>query len=385
MSVGGGKRRARIALFTPALNGDRTQRALFSLASRRFDLVVYANQIPPALAGLAEWRRIPSARLTGNRSRAAWGTYFTAGAARRVAGRADLVHTWAPFPLIPGKIDLATIGFCHAAYHDATGGRAEGNPALWRAARRFTLGLERWRYGNGGVRMLAAMSEGGKRDLERHYPGVPVVLTPRGVDTERFRPDPDSRRGTRRELGIASDEIVIVHVASAKRFKGLPILLEAMGLLRKRERRVPLLLVAGRGHEWVIPRAEELGIARWVRTLGHRADIERIYRAADMLVLPTLYETFCRVAHEAAAMELPVIAPPGVGGIEELVGDNQAGLLAPRNPERVAEAIGQLADDPGLRIRLGQEGRRRSLERPPELFAERTVECYERLLTESEL
>jgi glycosyltransferase involved in cell wall biosynthesis len=385
MSAGGGKRRARIALFTVALAGDRTQRALISRTREQFDLVVYADRIHPDLAELVEWRRIPAARLTP-RPRLSWGTYFTAGAARRLGLRADLVHTWSPFPLIPGKIDLATITFSHAAYHEATRGEVvAGNPALWRVARRFTTGLERWRYGNGNVRMLAALSMEEKRDLERHYPGVPVALTPRGVDTERFRPDPKSRRESRHELGIGPEEVVIVYVATPNPLKGLPILIEAMALFQKRGRPVPLLLVAGQGHDWVSPLAEELGISARVRLLGHRNDIERVYRAADMFVLPTLYEAFCRSAHEAAATELPVVAPPGVCGIGELVGDNQAGLLSPREPESVAEAIEQLAAHPDLRVKLGREGRRRSLEQPPELFAERTVECYERLLAESEL
>ena len=383
MSVGGGKRRARIALFTVALGGDRTQRALISLALRRFDLVVYADRVHPDLAELVEWRRVPAAQLTP-RPRLSWGTYFAAGAARRVGLRADLVHTWSPFPLIPGKIDLATITFSHAAYHEATAGEVvAGNPALWGAARRFTVGLERWRYANGGVRMLAALSKEGKQDLERHYPGVPVALTPRGVDTERFRPDPESRRESRRELGIGSDEVVALHVATPNPLKGLPILLQAMALLEKRARPVPLLLVAGSGHDWVRPLADGLGISARVKLLGHRRDIERIYRAADMFVLPTLYEAFCRSAHEAAATELPVVAPPGVCGIEELVGENQAGLLPARDPESVAQTIEQLAAHPDLRVKLGKEGRRRSLEKPPELFAERTVECYERLLAES--
>jgi glycosyltransferase involved in cell wall biosynthesis len=380
--AGGGKRRTQIALFTTGFWGDRTQRSFISLAARHYDLVIYAYRHPPELEGMARWRRVPATRLV--KPRLSWGTYFASAALMRLPLRVDLVHTWAPFPLIPGRVDLATVGFCHAAYHDATGGEAEGNPALWRMARHFTLGLERWRYGDGRVRMLAAMSQGGKRDLERHYPGVPVALTPRGVDTERFRPDADSRRETRRELGIGPEEIVAVYVASPDRFKGLPILLEAMALLQRRGRKVPLLLVAGRRHQWAIPLAEDLGVADRIRVLGFRADIERIYRVADMLVLPTLYETFCRVAHEAAATELPVVAPRGVGGVEDIVGANEAGLLTARDPESMAGAIEQLAADPGLRARLGREGRRRSLEQPPELFAQRTVECYERLLAEGD-
>ncbi len=84
--------------------------------------------------------------------------------------------------------------------------------------------------------------------------------------------------------------------------------------------------------------AERLGVGDRVRFLGYTSEVERCYRAADLFVLPTVYEAFCRAAHEAAACGLPVVAPP-VNGIRELVGDDEAGIIAQRNPADFARAL----------------------------------------------
>ena len=83
----------------------------------------------------------------------------------------------------------------------------------------------------------------------------------------------------------------------------------------------------GAGNDGHRALAEGLGVADRVRFLGYRVDVERVYQAADIFVLPTAYETFCRAAHEAAACGLPVVAPP-VPGIRELIGEDEAGILA---------------------------------------------------------
>jgi hypothetical protein len=114
-----------------------------------------------------------------------------------------------------------------------------------------------------------------------------------------------------------------------------------------------------RGNERLASLAEGLGVRERVHFLGYRSDPERFYQAADIFVLPTAYETFCRSAHEAAACGLPVVAPP-VNGVRELVGANEAGIIAGRNPEEVARALVKLATDPELRLKMGRIGARRA-------------------------
>jgi glycosyltransferase involved in cell wall biosynthesis len=128
--------------------------------------------------------------------------------------------------------------------------------------------------------------------------------------------------------------------------------------------------------------AERLGVGERVRYMGYRPDIERYYQAADLLVLPTLYETFCKAAYEAAACELPVVAPR-VGAVPELVGEREAGILVERTPASVAAALRELTADPALRARMGREGRRRSVSHTGERYVTSVLELYERLLADS--
>jgi glycosyltransferase involved in cell wall biosynthesis len=103
-----------------------------------------------------------------------------------------------------------------------------------------------------------------------------------------------------------------------------------------------------------------------------------------MFVLPTAYETFSLVAHEAAACALPVVATR-VSGVEELIGDDQAGILVDRTPEAMGEALARLAADAALRQSMGSEGRRRTASLTWEQSAATVIGLYEALLPERQL
>jgi glycosyltransferase involved in cell wall biosynthesis len=296
--------------------------------------------------------------------------------------RADLTWTYAAMPIVPNRVDLATVIFCHAAFHEATDGvPLQGNRLVWHAARRFTCGLERWAYGDGRAGALAAASAGAERDLLRHYPGTRVVAMPHGLDLERFRPDADTRRRVRVEHSVGEDEVVAMFVGRDHPGKGLAIAIEAFALARRSRSGPDHLWVLGRGHERLADLVRRAGVSDRVRFLGFRRDIERLYSAADIFVLPTFYETFCYAAHEAAACELPVVAP-AVNGIAELVGEDETGIAVEREPAAVARALSTLAGDAGLRARLGKAGRRRCLDLTRERTVRTILEVHERLLAE---
>ena len=87
--------------------------------------------------------------------------------------------------------------------------------------------------------------------------------------------------------------------------------------------------------------------------LGQRDDVERLYAAMDVFVLPSHREGFPRAAMEAAATGLPIVATD-VRGCRQVVVDGVTGLLVPvRNPARLAEAIASLGDDPERQQRMG--------------------------------
>jgi len=94
-----------------------------------------------------------------------------------------------------------------------------------------------------------------------------------------------------------------------------------------------------------------------VRLLGMRTDVDRLYGAMDLFVLPSHREGFPRAAMEAAAMGLPIVATD-IRGCREVVEDAVNGLLVPvGDPAALAGAIRSLGEDPARRRRMGAAGR----------------------------
>jgi glycosyltransferase involved in cell wall biosynthesis len=291
---------------------------------------------------------------------------------------ADLVHTWGPSPIVPNRMDIASVNMIQAGYHAAAGGRPPGARAGWRAARAFKLGLERWSYGR-RAGLLDVATEQAKAVLEGHVPGAKVNVTPRVVDTDRFRPDAEARRRIRKELGVADDDLVALFVGRDWDLKGLDEAIEGVALARRQGAPGLRLWVAGgSGRKQLETRAERWGLADRVEFLGFRADVERLYQGADLFLLPTIYEHHSRAAHEAAASEIPVVAT-AAGGIAELI-DEGGGIAVERDAEAIAEALRRLAADPGLRSRMGALGRRRCLRFTHERSTDRYLALYEELV-----
>jgi glycosyltransferase involved in cell wall biosynthesis len=113
-----------------------------------------------------------------------------------------------------------------------------------------------------------------------------------------------------------------------------------------------------------------------VGVLTHE-EVRRRYAAADILVNPSLSETFGMSLIEAMAMELPVTATE-IGGMKEIVRDGTTGLLvSPNDPHALADAMIMLLSDPARARQMGAAGRTSVLER---FTWERIVTRYEQLL-----
>ena len=76
-----------------------------------------------ALRPLVEWRRMP--QPTFGSFRLGWAVFFALGGLRLARIDADLVHTVGPIPVVPNRVDLNTVTFCHAAYDEATAGQSD--------------------------------------------------------------------------------------------------------------------------------------------------------------------------------------------------------------------------------------------------------------------
>jgi UDP-glucose:(heptosyl)LPS alpha-1,3-glucosyltransferase len=359
------------------------ERAFAELIRRgheRYDFVVFAVRLDEELRGLVRWHRIrlpmrPATLLT---------PLFSLIAGIKLAReRADLVHTQGA--IIPNRVDVATVHFCHAGHRELTGRFApSGAPLLRRlnttVARRIALAAERWSYRPGRVRMLAAVSPGVAAEVRRHYARVPVVLTPNGVDLERFRPDSELRAKVREQHAIRADEIVVLFVGGDWNHKGVGVAIEGLAEAQRRTPRQLRLWIVGRGNERRFGAlAEHCGIGERVEFMGPQPATERFYQAADVFVVLSLYETFSLVAHEAAAAGVPVVSTR-VSGIEDLLGDGDSGLIVERTAQSVGAAIALLAADDALRERLGAAGNARVSSATWERSIDSVTALYDTLL-----
>jgi len=134
-----------------------------------------------------------------------------------------------------------------------------------------------------------------------------ALVMPNAVDTRRFTFNAQIREEVRKELGVEG-KFVLGMVGRLSPEKNFPFALELMARLAKEEPD-SVLVIAGNGEEEQKLKAmiRELGIENRVQMLGRRADVERLYQAYDVFLLPSFHEGFPVSAVEAMAAGLPVL------------------------------------------------------------------------------
>ena len=165
--------------------------------------------------------------------------------------------------------------------------------------------------------------EGTLRELA---PKANFVVVPNTVDTDAFEPPPERAPGMR-----------LLNVAALAEKKGHRFLLEAMTELPG-----ATLVIAGDGElrGELEERARELALDDRVTFAGEQSkeEVARLMRQADLFVLPSLAENLPVVLIEAMASGLPAVATR-VGGVPEMLGDEDGVLVDPENPVALAAAI----------------------------------------------
>ena len=199
-----------------------------------------------------------------------------------------------------------------------------------------------------------------------------VCTIPPGVDLDVFRPH--DRLHCRARLGIAPNARVVLFCGRVDPIKGIETLVEAASLLDGVEGPAPTVLFVGgdldpRGNPTgpladVAAQTEMLGIRDRFVFVGSQPqdELPLFYSAADVVAVPSRYESFGLVAVEAMACGVPVVASR-VGGLKFTVEEGVAGLLVPwGDAPALADALGQMLNDEDLRAELAA-GSRPSVER----------------------
>jgi len=207
---------------------------------------------------------------------------------------------------------------------------------------------------------IVTVSESSKRDIaaQMKVPAERMTVVPIGVDEWMFRPMPHIARVPGRLMTTASADVPM---------KGLSHLLDALAKLRIENPDAHLVVIGRLKEDSTVPALiEQLGLTGAVEFVSGVTDerIVELYAEAEVAVVPSLYEGFSLPAIEAMSCGVPVVATTG-GALPEVVGPDgeSARTVTPGDPSALAAAIKDLLDDPAERVRIGESGRERVLER----------------------
>jgi UDP-glucose:(heptosyl)LPS alpha-1,3-glucosyltransferase len=183
---------------------------------------------------------------------------------------------------------------------------------------RQVLQLEEALFANRGAGRVIANSQMVKNEIVDlyGYPTDKIDVVRNGVPLEQFRFRPELREKWRDELNVQPEQIVLLFAGSGWERKGLRFAIAAMALCRSRKMR---LLVAGRGNQRYYK-------SKRVQFLGEVSDLVRIYAAADIFILPTIYDPSSNACLEALACGLPVITTRN-NGFSEIIEHGVHGSL----------------------------------------------------------
>ncbi len=215
------------------------------------------------------------------------------------------------------------------------------------------LRLEQSLFSDDNTRRVIAGSQMIKDEIINfyRYPADKIDIVRNGVPLEKFWFDPELREKSREELNLKPDQTVLLFAGSGWERKGLLFAIEAAALCGDRKLR---LLVAGRGNAGLYKTKR---LRFWhdepVQFLGEVVDMLRVYAAADIFILPTIYDPFSNACLEALACGLPVITTCS-NGFSEIIENGVHGSI-----------VDHAGDLPGLReaILLWSDSSRRAVAR----------------------
>jgi D-inositol-3-phosphate glycosyltransferase len=190
--------------------------------------------------------------------------------------------------------------------------------------------------------------------LVRLYGAPPekIGVVPCGVNLNLFYPEP--KTAVRNRLGLDPADTILLYVGRFDPLKGLNTLLEAMTYLRNHPR-IRLVVVGGDGenspeYQALTEKIKRLAIEENVMFVGRvdQHNLPPYYSAADVLVMPSRYESFGMVGLEALACGIPVVATP-VGAVDSLVRKARAGrIVSDPSPRSLADGIQSVISDPSI-------------------------------------
>lgn len=301
-------------------------------------------------------------------------------------GRFDLIQSVESNCLLRADIDYAH--FCHRRFLKVhwPGLKSRGLRSVLRWWDHFLHSIcEPIVYRR--ARRVVVPSRGLQRELVEEFPitadKLSVLANPVRIDHMRKPVDFD-RSATRRRLGLADDDLVLVFTALGHfERKGLPLLLEALSELRQSN--LKLLVVGGEADlvKNYQAKVDAMGLTARVVFAGMQKDVRPFLWMADAFTLPSAYEVFPLVVLEAAAAGVPIIVTP-LNGVEEFCVNGVNGVVIERSAAAVRAGIERFAAmSPDARAQLGSRAQQDVLKYSVEAFHANWRNTYERYRTDA--
>lgn len=275
---------------------------------------------------------------------------------------------WSQFPVFrewckKNSCDVIHTHSLRDAYVSASAAKTAGVPVrvMTRHSPFPFEAFDRWVYTNLLYNRILAVSHSVANTLIQH--GVrkaKVAVVHHGTDAGEFQKTTLPVATVRKELGLADNEVAVGIVGRIVQEKGHRFLFEAIGRLSPN---LPVrVVVVGDGPEGELIRryVHDHDLDRRVNFMPFRSDVNNVFNALDIVVVPSTYQEPCSaVVQQAMALSRPVIGTR-TGGTPEMILDGETGLLVPpSDSESLARSIETLARDGDLRRQMGVAGRAR--------------------------
>jgi UDP-glucose:(heptosyl)LPS alpha-1,3-glucosyltransferase len=360
--------------YTPFGGAERfVERAIDALLERGVRIRVYTRSWPAARAGRIE-PVICNPYYVGS----AWRDVSFARAVRAslARDRPDIVQT---HERIAGSDIFRAGDGVHRAWlaeRVRAGGRAQRLAIAANPHHRYLLAAEAKVFADSSLKAVICISQMVKDDVRRYFaiPDAKLHVIYNAVDPREFGPGVRrDRAATRARLGLVDADVAFLLVGSGYARKGVPTALAALARLPARAR----LVIVGREKNpgYYEALARRLGVHPRVVFAGPQQDPRIYLGAADVFVLPTLYDPLGNAVLEALACGLPVVTSRRCGA-GELVAAHDAGALCDAvDASAFAAEMKQLLD-PGVRARAAARAPGAVAALSPEAMTSRLLALY---------
>lgn len=264
------------------------------------------------------------------------------------------------------KFDLIHSNDIHSAQYSVLAARLAGVPSILHIRNTGLAGWLGWKNRfifKIATKIIAISGEVKESLLEIGVAADKIQIIHNAVDLDEFNLD-ISGKAYRDEIGVADGELLIGVVGRIAPHKGQDIFIKAIPDILNFFPNAKITIVgedSTPNGDFIIQLQQliaELKLEAKVCFSGFKANVPQIMKALDVLVVPSLSESFGRVVIEAMAARTPVVASE-VGGIPDIIVNGVNGILVPvKNPRAISEAVIKLLSDKSLYYNISQNSRK---------------------------